>query len=72
MRAVIVWSDDNCSRVVDATPKCGVDFCDACGDCLACEWEDPCWGNSGDSHSWVVYANLDQKRATELHLMADG
>lgn len=24
-------------------PECG-DFCEVCGDCLHCYWEDPCLG----------------------------
>lgn len=23
-------------------PVCGEDFCDSCGDCLYCYWNDPC------------------------------
>ena len=40
-------------RVEDATPVCGQDFCDACGDCLACYGSDPC--PYGDEHFWVEY-----------------
>lgn len=27
---------------MDASPICGEDFCDACGDCLSCYGEDDC------------------------------
>ena len=30
------------------------DFCDSCGDCLACCSEDPCFGNKGGNHLWVI------------------
>jgi hypothetical protein len=43
-------------RTVDARPECGEDFCDDCGDCLVCYWEDPCRGEDGREHMWVVYA----------------
>ena len=40
-------------RDEQAEPKCNVDFCDSCGDCLYCYGEDFCPGGAG--HSWVVY-----------------
>jgi len=40
-------------RVEDRVPVCGEDFCDSCGDCLACSWGD-CGGNDGEEHFWVV------------------
>jgi hypothetical protein len=38
---------------INAEPQCGEDFCDACGDCLACFGDGFCpdWG----SHQWVKY-----------------
>ena len=42
-----------------AIPVCGRDFCDTCGDCLACYWEDPCCGEEGKPHFWVVYVETD-------------
>jgi hypothetical protein len=42
-------------EVIDAEPECGEDFCDQCGDCLACYSGDPCY-DGGDGHTWVVYA----------------
>jgi hypothetical protein len=29
---------------------CGEDFCDRCGDCLACYGDDPCY--DGGDHNW--------------------
>lgn len=35
---------------------CGADFCDRCGDCLACYGSDSCYGTDGyDEHTFVVY-----------------
>ena len=41
---------------VEAQPVCGVDFCDECGDCLACYGPDECV-RSVSGHWWVVYAD---------------
>lgn len=38
--------------VDDYDPGCGVDFCDWCGDCLACYAHDPC---PRGVHRWVIY-----------------
>lgn len=40
-------------RTEEATPKCGVDFCEECGACLYCDSEDPCI--DGAKHRWVQY-----------------
>lgn len=40
-------------RVTEGTPVCGVDFCDECGDCLACYGDMPC--RDGGEHHWVQY-----------------
>jgi hypothetical protein len=42
---------DDAARI----PKCGEDFCDRCGDCLACE-SDTCWygGYDNGPHLWVI------------------
>jgi hypothetical protein len=45
---------DGSTRIEEATPKCGEDFCDRCGDCLACFGEDPCVDGHRE-HLWVVY-----------------
>lgn len=44
-----------------ADPNCGEDFCNNCGDCLACYREDPC-GNPNSTHFWVKYGE-DPKEA---------
>lgn len=33
-------------------PKCGEDFCDACGDCLECYGDHDC---PEGQHVWVIY-----------------
>jgi hypothetical protein len=44
---------DGTYKVVEAgSPVCGKDFCDQCGDCLACYYsDDACNGGC----SWVLY-----------------
>lgn len=42
-------------RTEERTPACGEDFCDTCGDCLACCMEDPCCGSADGEHLWVRY-----------------
>lgn len=39
---------------VEATPVCGESFCDDCGNCLACDGNDPCVYRT-DGHRWVEY-----------------
>jgi hypothetical protein len=36
-------------------PRCGEDFCDRCGDCLACYGSENCWAGGVDngSHVWI-------------------
>ena len=41
-------------RKEEDTPVCGVDFCDTCGDCLACCIEDDCIDARNEGHFWVV------------------
>lgn len=48
-----IEGSDGEDRVEDRVPVCGEDFCDQCGDCLACYLEDPCPG--GGAHMWVIY-----------------
>lgn len=50
----------NYLRWEEREPTCGEDFCDRCGDCLACDGDGPCYGSgSADDnpggHWWVVY-----------------
>ena len=40
--------------VENAVPVCGTDFCDGCGDCLACYGSDPC---PDGVHAWYLYAD---------------
>jgi hypothetical protein len=50
-------------RAMEGTPECGQDFCDGCGDCLACYGGDQCYRTTppDDAHIWVVYdAYLDE------------
>jgi hypothetical protein len=49
----ILKPDYTTAEYVRAVPICGEDFCDLCGDCLACYSGDPC---PEGGHSWVVYA----------------
>lgn len=41
-------------------PECGRDFCDACGDCLACYGGDPCWPRHKGPHLWVRYGDKNE------------
>lgn len=45
--------NDYLGTINNVSPICGVDFCDSCGDCLACYDSDPC--PTRDNHQWVVY-----------------
>jgi len=50
-------------RTEEAEPKCGKDFCDACGDCLHCYAEDACQSSETGLHHWVEYEeDNDAKR----------
>lgn len=46
----LVSKSDGTVATIDADPICGEDFCDICGDCLACYGDLPCV--DGD-HLWV-------------------
>jgi len=52
-------------RVEEAKPVCNQDFCDECGDCLACYGEERCWDGAYDrgSHLWIVYEKPDPASA---------
>lgn len=39
-----------------ANPVCGEDYCDDCGDCLACSNE-PCRASKSGQHRWIVYSD---------------
>jgi hypothetical protein len=49
-----VYVRDKLVRVEEAEPVCGTDFCDRCGDCLACFGGEQCIGEP--EHFWVEYA----------------
>lgn len=51
---------------VEATPVCGEDFCDSCGDCLTCHVEDQCGAAENRQHCWVVYADQYPEKAAAL------
>ncbi len=53
MKALVEQVDGSYKWEEKGDPVCGVDFCDTCGDCLVCSWEDSCI--SSDEHVWVIY-----------------
>lgn len=54
----------------EATTVCQVDFCDQCGDCLDCHWEDGCAGKAGVEHRWVLYAD-DVEAFLKVHELSE-
>lgn len=44
-------------RVEEAEPECGDDFCEDCGDCLACYGDEPCSFSDSGRHRWIVVEN---------------
>ena len=44
----------------EALPECGQDFCDVCGDCLACYGEDDC--KDRRQHIWIEHEGSDSAR----------
>jgi ferredoxin len=58
----ILNEDFSVAEHITAAPICGEDFCDLCGDCLACYSGDSC---PEGGHSWVVYAeDAEEFKAT--------
>lgn len=55
MKKHISHYDDKPMKAIESIPVCGQDFCDTCGDCLACYNEDGCGGHDGKDHLWVEY-----------------
>lgn len=48
-----------------ATPVCGEDFCDNCGDCMACtDAEDPCHVSKDGQHRWIRYVTPSGEKLT--------
>lgn len=54
-------------RIEEAVPECG-DYCDRCGECLACFGGDECWNGSEfvGEHFWVEYEDEQEKNHAEL------
>ncbi len=50
-----IIKDGKVTEDIKAVPVCMVDFCDSCGECLYCYWEDKCYGNDDGEHLWVKY-----------------
>jgi hypothetical protein len=46
-------------RIEALKPECSKDFCDGCGDCLACYGGMACYRTDppDEAHTWVVYAD---------------
>jgi hypothetical protein len=44
-------------------PVCGKDFCDACGDCLYCYWDDECYHSGTGHHYW--HAETEEEATDE-------
>ena len=55
MKKQIFNKNDIFLRTEEAIPKCGVDFCDSCGDCLSCYGNDECQTSESGEHFWVEY-----------------
>ncbi len=47
-------------RKEKAVPRCGKDFCDTCGDCLACYGGDKCFEKP--FHYWVTYEAVPERK----------
>ena len=56
----------------EATPVCGEDYCDTCGDCLDCYIEDDCCGAEGWEHLWVRDATAEELEKYEEEGNEDG
>jgi hypothetical protein len=62
----ILNADYTVAEWVVVEPICGDDFCDSCGDCIACYGNDEC---PNGSHYWCVYADeVDEFRANHAPL----
>jgi hypothetical protein len=57
-----IYNDIQLVEIVEAKPVCGLDFCDSCGDCLACYGGDPCWDTYPvyGEHYWIEYLESEQ------------
>jgi hypothetical protein len=68
---IIGYGADPEIEVLEAAPRCG-DHCDACGECLKCCAEDPCFSGGTRDHSWVLYEGLHDARIAEVRAEAAG
>lgn len=61
------FDGDLLGTVEDLSPDCRKDFCDSCGDCLACYGHEPCYvgGDGVGGHDWVIYA--DETETLDRH-----
>lgn len=67
MRAEIIGlHSDEVIDTIEAEPKCGIDFCDSCGDCLACYSAFDCAVRGDYGHRWVLYVGINDERIAEL------
>ena len=57
-------------RFDESKPVCGTNFCDHCGDCLACYGRTAC-RESKNGHRWVVYLGEGQSVLTEEILLEE-
>ena len=55
MKRFVADADGKIADSDEATPTCGFDYCDDCGDCLACCSGDLCRSSKDGHHRWVVY-----------------
>lgn len=55
------------TKVPGICATCGADFCEACGDCLACYAEDECLESPDGEHQWpeVLFALSERGRDLE-------
>jgi len=60
----IINQETGQGRDEEATPVCGEDFCERCGDCLVCFGGDECC--EGGEHEWVRYEDGATEEVPEL------
>jgi len=64
-----IYIADKYFKTINATPECGEDFCESCGDCLACHGGDPCYMRE-EGHWWVK--EFDRKEDCERWIKEAG
>jgi len=65
IKHIFSYEGDVLIRTEEAEPICGEDFCDSCGDCLACYGDEPCFYNAL-GHYWVKYEELPKKASRTM------